>query len=87
MQAFHVKFHGRTPQLWWFHELMVELMHSVIIQMNEVVSTFYQKWLDIDIKQRLFRYQTIGLSVSWRNMWDMDFVELFHLTDPECSSC
>ncbi len=61
MLASLIKSHGGTPQLWWYG-LMVELMHSVIIQMNEPVSTFYQRWLDIETKQKLFKYLTIGLS-------------------------
>ena len=48
------------------------------------MSTFYLKWLDIDRKQELFRYLTIDLTGNQRNMWDMDLVNLFHLTDPEC---
>ncbi len=85
MQAFLIKSHGRTPQLWQFHGYIIELMHSVIIQINEAVSTFYQKWLDNFTKQKLFIYLTIGLCDNWRNMWDIDLAKLLHLTDPECA--
>ncbi len=58
-------------------------MHLVIIQIDEAISTFYHKWLDIDAKQELFRYLTMGLIGKQRNMWDIDLTKLFHLTDPE----
>ena len=35
---------------------MLELWHSVIIQMDEAMSNFYHKWIDIDTQQELFRY-------------------------------
>ena len=62
---------------------MVDLRHSVIIQMNDVISTFYHEWLDIDTKQELCRYQITDLIGRQRNTWDMDLAKLFHLTDPE----
>ena len=40
VQASIIKYHGGTPQLWWFHEIMLELGHSVIIQMDEPISNF-----------------------------------------------
>ena len=83
MRASLIKSHGATPQLWWFSGLMVELMHSVIIQMNESMSIFYQKWLDIETKQKIFRYLTIDLTSNQRDMLGMDFAKLYHLTDPE----
>ena len=52
--------------------------------MNEAMSTLYQKWLDIDTKQELFRYLTIDLTGNQTNTWDTDLAKLFHLTDPEC---
>ena len=83
MQSPFIKSDSETSQLWWFHGLMVELRHSVIIQMNEPMSTFCHKSLNIDTKQELFRYLTIVLTGNQRNMWDMDLAKLFHLTDPE----
>ena len=52
--------------------------------MDEAISTFYHKWLDIDTKQELFRYRIMGLIGKQRNMVDIDLAKLFHLTDPEC---
>ena len=83
VQAFLIKSHGGTPQYWWFHELMQELRHSVIIQMNESMSTFYHKWLDLDTKKELFEYLIMDTIRKHRNTWDTDLVKLCHLTDPE----
>ena len=66
---------------------MLELRHLVIIQMDEAMSTFYQRWLDIDIKQEFFKYLTIRLIGNQTITWDMDLAKLFHLTDPECNHC
>ncbi len=63
---------------------MLKLRHSVIIQMNEAISIFYHKWLDIDTEQELFRYLIMSLIGKQRNTWDIDLVKLCHLTDPEC---
>ena len=83
MQVSLIESHGGTPQFWWFHGLMLELRHSVIIQMDDQICTFYHKWLEIDTKQELFRYLATDLIGKERNMWDMDLVKLCHLTDPE----
>ena len=83
MQASLIKSHGGTPQLWWFHGLVVKLMHSAIIQMNVTMPTFYQNWLDIDTKQKLSRYLNTDLSGNQRNVWGMDLAKFLHLTDPE----
>ena len=45
-----------------FIDLLAELMYSVIIQMKEALSTFYRKWMNIDTKQKLFRYLTKDLT-------------------------
>ena len=63
---------------------MVDLGHSIIIQMDEAICTFYHKWLDMDTKQELFTYLIMGLIGEQGNMVDVDFANLFHLTDPEC---
>ena len=84
MRAFFIKSHGGTSQSCWFHGLMLELRHSVITEMNDAISTFYHKWLDIGTKQELFRYQITNLIGRLRNTWDMDLAKLFHLTDSEC---
>ena len=84
MQASIIIFHDRTPKLWSFHGLMLNVRHSVIIQMDEAVPTFYNKWLDIDTKQELFRYLIMDVIGKQRNTWDIDLVKLFHLSDPEC---
>ncbi len=82
MQASLKKSHGGTSQLWCFHGFILELWHLVIIQMDEPMSTFYQKSLYIDTKEELFIYLTMYLICNHRNMWDMDLAKLCHLTDP-----
>ena len=83
MRASLIKSHGGTPQLWSFHGCMLELRHSVIIQMYEAISIFYHKWMEIEAKQELSKYLIMDLIGKQRNTWDIGLAKLFHLTDPE----
>ena len=58
--------------------------HSTVIQIDEAMSIFYHKQLDIDTKQELFTYLAMGLIGKQRNMVDVDLVKLFHFTETEC---
>ena len=64
---------------------MFELGHSVIIQINETMSTFHHKCLAIGTKQEFCRYLIMDLIGKQKNMWDIDLMKLFHLYDPGCN--
>ena len=60
---------------------MLELRHSVIIQIDDAMSNLYHKWVDIGTKQELFRYLIMYLIGKQRNTWDIDLAKLFPLID------